>query len=191
MAAGEGAIDHVKLNEKNEIEFSVIGGGKPTGICGSGLLDTLAVLLDTGDVDETGRLTGGEDGKLYLSKEENIYVTAGDIRKIQLAKAAIAAGIGVLLHFAKIKEENVKTLILAGGFGSYMSLNSAARIGIFPKSLLPVAKALGNTAGEGAAMATGSNDIKSRLNKIYKNCDYIELSSISFFNDKFVDEMMF
>ena len=188
MAAEAGAIDHVWLSD-NKIEFSVIGKIKPKGICGSGLLDTLAVLLYTGEVDETGRLLNGN--KLWLSKEDNVYITAGDIRKLQLAKAAIAAGIQVLLHFAGIKEEDVKHLVLAGGFGSYMDLKSAARIGLFPKILLPVAKALGNTAGEGAVMAVNSGEVQARLKTIQKQCEYIELSSIAFFNDKFVDEMSF
>ena len=189
MAAENGAIDHVRLNDNKKIEFTTIGGVNPKGLCGSGLLDTLAILLDMGVVDETGRLL--DKDKFYLSEEDNVYITAGDIRKLQLAKAAIAAGIQVLLHFAGITEADIKTLALAGGFGSYMDLKSAARIGLFPKSLLPVAKALGNTAGEGAALAVDSEDVRARLKAIHSQCEYIELSSIAFFNDKFVDEMAF
>jgi len=188
MAAEEGAIDHVWLSE-NKIEYSVIGGYKPKGICGSGLLDTLAVLLCTGEVDDTGRLLNGN--KFWLSKEDNVYITAGDIRKLQLAKAAIAAGIQVLLHFAGLTVTDINNLILAGGFGSYMDLKSAASIGMFPKILLTVAKTLGNTAGEGAVMAVNSGEVQARLKTIQKQCEYIELSSIAFFNDKFVDEMSF
>ena len=187
MAAEEGAIDHVWLSN-NEIKYSIINSKKPNGICGSGLLDTLAVLLDIGAIDETGRLN---NDKFWLSKEDNAYITAGDIRKLQLAKAAIAAGIQVLLHFAGIKEDDVKHLVLAGGFGSFMNLNSAARIGLFPKTLLSAAKALGNTAGEGAIMAVNSENVRKRLKNIQEQCEYIELSSIAFFNDKFVDEMAF
>jgi len=188
MAAEAGAIDHVWRNA-NGVEFSVIGEIKPKGICGSGLLDTLAVLLCSGEVDETGRLLSGD--KFWLSIEDDIYITAGDIRKLQLAKAAIAAGIQVLLHFAGITETDVKHLVLAGGFGSYMDLQSAARIGLFSKTLLPVAKTLGNTAGEGAVLAVNSKEVQNRLKTIQKQCEYIELSSIAFFNDKFVDEMSF
>jgi len=186
MAAENGAVDHVKLEKT--ITYSVIGGGKPKGLCGSGLLDTLAVLLETGDVDETGRLN---TDKYFLSKEHNVYITAGDIRKLQLAKAAIAAGIQVLLHFAGITEADIKLLALAGGFGSFMDLGSAARIGLFPKGMLPVAKTYGNTAGEGAAIALCSDDTRSRLLKIRDKCEYIELSTMTFFNDKFVDQMAF
>jgi len=189
MAAEPGAIDHVKLGANNEILYTTIGGISPIGLCGSGLLDTLAVFLDIGAVDETGRLL--ENDKYYLTKENDVYITAGDIRKLQLAKAAIAAGIEVLLHFAGITEADVKTLALAGGFGSYMDAHSAARIGLFPKTLLGVAKALGNTAGEGAALTVGSEKAKVQLKKIREKCEYIELSSIAFFNDKFVEHMAF
>jgi len=190
MVAENGAIDHVKW--KKGIDFSVIGGGEPQGICGSGLLDTLAVLLETGAVDKTGRLL--DNNKYFLAGQEKsngVFVTAGDIRKLQLAKAAIAAGIQVLLHFAGVQETDIKHLTLAGGFGSYMDLQSAARIGLFPNIMLKVAKAAGNTAGEGAALALCSENIRIRLEKIRKNCEYIELSSMAFFNDKFVEQMTF
>ena len=188
MTASEGAIDHVKFN--NGFEFSVIGEGIPIGLCGSGLLDTLAMLLETGEVDETGRLLNKD--RFWLTQGDNgVYITAGDVRELQLAKAAIAAGIQVLMHYAGISANEIKSLALAGGFGSYMDLNSAARIGLFPKELLPVAKAFGNTAGEGAAMALRSEDTRMRLKKIRMHCEYIELSSIAFFNDKFVEHMYF
>jgi len=188
MVAENGAIDHVKWYDRPV--FSVIGSGKPRGLCGSGLLDTLAVLLDIGAVDESGRL---DKDRFWLTPEEDdgVYITAGDIRKIQLAKAAIAAGIQVLLHFAGITEADLKCLALAGGFGNFMDLHSAVRIGLFPKKLLPIAESIGNTAGEGAAIELYSSDARERLMKIKKQCEYIELSSMTFFNDKFIDQMAF
>jgi len=189
MAAIDGAIDHVWLNN-GDIDFSVIGGGKPHGFCGSGLLDLLAVMLDTGAVDKTGRLLGMD--KFYITSDfAKVYVTAEDIRKLQLAKAAIAAGIDVLLHFAKIGENDIKLLALAGGFGSYMDLKNAARVGLIPKNLLSVAKTCGNTAGEGAIMTLTHKDVFARLENIRKRCEYVELSSIAFFNDRFVEQMSF
>lgn len=179
MAAVEGAIDHVWQGQGGNIEYSVIGGGaEPKGLCGSGLLDLLAVLLETGAVDETGRLIGA-----------GIYMTAADIRKLQLAKAAIAGGIQVLLHYAGIKESDISMLALAGGFGSYLDPRSAARIGLFPKALLPVARSYGNTAGEGAVMALCDEASRATLEDIRKRCEYIELSSNALFNDKFTEEL--
>jgi uncharacterized 2Fe-2S/4Fe-4S cluster protein (DUF4445 family) len=169
--------------------YSTIGNVPPKGICGSGLLDTLAVLLDIGEVDETGRLLRKD--KFWIDEKHGIYITTEDIRKLQLAKAAIAAGIRVLLHFAEITERDIKLLAVAGGFGSSMDLRSAARIGLFPKALLPVAKSYGNTAGEGAALVLTSEESRTKLESIRSQCEYIELSSIAFFNDKFVEEMAF
>jgi len=189
MAATQGAIDHVWLGNSGKIEFSVIGSSAPKGLCGSGLLDLLATLLDMGVVDKTGRLL--DKDRYYIDEALDIFTTAEDIRKLQLAKAAIAAGIEVLLHFAGIKEDDISLLALAGGFGSYMDLKSAARVGLIPKSLLPVAKVCGNTAGEGAVKTLTCNNAYERLEKIRKHCEYVELSSISFFNDKFVDQMEF
>ena len=204
MAAVSGAIDHVKWDGR--LEFSVIGDCEPRGLCGSGLLDALAALLDTGAVDETGRLLGvdeinhkiaahidatGGKNAFRLTKGGSIYISATDIRKLQLAKSAIAAGIRTLLEHTGTAEEQVKTFILAGGFGSLMDRRSAARIGLFPNIFLPAAQALGNTAGEGAALALCSEKARAALEHIRKRCEYIELSSSSVFNKEFVEQMAF
>ena len=205
MAAVSGAIDHLKWD--NGPEFSVIGGGAAQGICGSGLLDALAILLETGAVDESGRLLGADeighgiakcinvvDGKnaFHIASEGGgVYLTSSDIRKLQLAKSAVAAGIQTLLHHAGVSEGQVRSFALAGGFGSFMDQRSAARIGLFPKSFLPVAKALGNTAGEGAAMALCSETAREALGAMRKSCEYVELSSSPVFNEQFIEQMMF
>jgi len=193
MAAVKGAINHVLLNKNGELEFSTIDNTEPVGLCGSGLVDILAILLETGTVDETGRLLEKqEDGSSAFNiNNTGVNVTAGDIRKLQLAKAAIAAGIRVLIHFAGIKESDVKLLALAGGFGSYMDLDSASRIGLFPKMLRNTAKSFGNTSGEGAAMVLNQKEVNTRLEKIRAQCEYIELSTMTFFNDNFIEQMAF
>jgi len=205
MAAVGGAISHVKWD--GELKLSVIGGVKPTGLCGSGLIDALALLLETGAVDETGRLLGADETEHGISKhieeiegrnifrltdgENGVYMTATDIRKLQLAKSAVAAGIQTVLYHAGIKEEQVTAFVLAGGFGSFMDQFSAARIGLFPKRFLPVARTLGNTAGEGAALALCSGAVREALSDIRERCEYIELSTSLVFNEQFVDQMMF
>jgi len=198
MIAENGAISRVrriadpsKPDAIGEIYFTVIGGGMARGICGSGLLDTLAVLLEAGVIDSTGRMLGADKHWLTIESESGVYITAADVRKLQLAKAAIAAGIKVLLHYAGITEKDVKTLQLAGGFGNYMDLDSAARIGLIPKRMLSVAEAAGNTAGEGAVLALLSEEARLRLKKIKDNCEYVELSSMTFFNDRYIEEMAF
>ena len=188
MAAISGAIDHVWQN--SDVEFSVIGNTAPKGLCGSGLLDLLALLLDTGAVDSTGRLIGTD--KYYLTgATASIYITGEDIRSLQLAKAAIAGGIQVLLHYAGITEKDIKLLALAGGFGSFINTKSAARVGLFPKTLLPAAKAYGNTSGEGAVQALTGENVRKKLENIRRRCEYIELSSNALFNDKFLEEIGF
>ena len=213
MAATTGAVSHV--NWDGELKLSVIGGDKPRGLCGSGLVDALAVLLDTGAVDETGRLLDRDEidhdiakyidevdgiNVFWLNKEEpgdsateepGIYVTAADVRKLQLAKSAIAAGIATLLQHSGTPVDQVEALVLAGGFGSYIDLHSAARIRLFPTSLLPVAKACGNTAGEGASLALCSEAAREQLSSIRERCEYIELSASTVFNEQFVEQMMF
>jgi uncharacterized 2Fe-2S/4Fe-4S cluster protein (DUF4445 family) len=204
MAAITGAISHVRYD--GGLRLTVIDDAPPQGLCGSGLLDTLAVLLDTGAVDETGRLldrdeidhpiasnVGKVDGKnvFWLSQTEGVYMSAGDVRKLQLAKAAIGAGIQTLLKTANISENDVKSFILAGGFGSYMDKNSAARIGLFPKVFLPVTRAMGNTAGEGAALALVSQEARQTLAAMRIECEYVELSTSPIFNEEFVENMTF
>ena len=172
------------------------------GICGSGLVDTLAMLLITGAVDETGRLLDAEDapeevrrfidkvdGKNVFRLTEDVYMSAEDVRKIQLAKSAIASGIQTLLHSAGIK--TVSAFLLAGGFGSYLDKTSGARIGLFPKEFLEVTRVLGNTAGEGAALALYSKQARAELSEIRSRCQYIELSASPYFMEQFVDQMMF
>ena len=205
MAAISGAISHVRW-ENGGLRLTVVGAAEPEGLCGSGLLDALALLLDTGAVDETGRLLdvdeyehpirehiGKVDGKnaFFLTDKRDVCLTAADIRKLQLAKAAISAGIWTLLVTENIEPEDVKTFILAGGFGSYLDRDSAARIGLFPKEFLPVTRGMGNTAGEGAALTLISEHNRELLESIRQRCDYVELSDSLVFNEQFVEQMMF
>ena len=204
MAAISGAISHVKWEA--DLELTVIGDAEPQGLCGSGLLDALAILIRTGAVDETGRLLdpdeiehdiskyiGEVDGKnvFWLCRESGVYLSSVDVRKLQLAKSAIAAGIQTLLHEAGLTESDVKRFFLAGGFGSYMDQTSAATIGLFPKTFLPVSQTMGNTAGEGSAMALISEDARKALSSMRDRCEYIELSTSLYFNEQFVEQMMF
>ncbi|MCL2080152.1 MAG: ASKHA domain-containing protein [Oscillospiraceae bacterium] len=201
MAAAQGAICSVWKEEtaKNDIDiksagikdmdYFVIGGGDPLGICGSGLIDLLAVFLDKGLVGKSGK---AKKERLYLSEEnEEIYITQADVRKLQLAKAAIAAGIKVMLHYAEVAESEIHRLAIAGGFGSTLDIVNAARVGLIPKRLRPVAKICGNMAGEGAVMALGSAEARKKMESIRERAEYVDLSANAFFNDKFVEQMSF
>ncbi len=205
MSGVTGAISKVWLEEGVPC-FSVIGGGAPQGICGSGLVDALAVLLELGAVDETGRLLDADeapegvlpyldedgDGPLFrLDAASGVAVTAGDVRKLQLAKAAIAAGIRTLLEDRGISEREVSVLYLAGGFGSYIDRESAGAIGLLPPSLLPRTVSVGNSAGAGAAAVLLSRAARAELSAIQKKCGYLELSSHAAFTNHYIDCMSF
>jgi uncharacterized 2Fe-2S/4Fe-4S cluster protein (DUF4445 family) len=205
MAAVPGAVNHV-VWEDGAVKYTTIGDAPAEGLCGSGLLDALALLIRQGAVDETGRLLSREeapgaiseylesrDGKniFRLARDCGVYMDYADIRKLQLAKSAIAAGIQTLLAHAGIGESDVRAFVLAGGFGSFMDKDSAAAIGLFPKAFLPTASAVGNTAGEGAALALCSDGARASLNAMRERCEYIELSTSPIFNEQFVEQMMF
>ncbi|UOO37664.1 DUF4445 domain-containing protein [Oscillospiraceae bacterium CM] len=205
MAAIDGAISHLKWVD-NKLELSVIGDAAPLGLCGSGLMDALAVLVHTGAVDSSGRLLfadkiegpiseliGEIDGKpvFWLSRENDVYMTRNDIRKLQLAKAAIAGGIQTLLNAAGVTAKDINSFLIAGGFGSFLDQVSAATIGLFPKEFLPYAKTMGNMAGEGAAVALCSAEARERLQKLYENIEVVELSTSKYFTLQFIEQMTF
>lgn len=205
MSGVNGAISKVWL-EDGAPRFSVIGDCAPEGICGSGLVDALAVLLKMGAVDETGRLLDADeapeavlpyleeddDGTLFrLDKASGVAITAGDVRKLQLAKAAVAAGIQTLLEDRGITEEQVARLYLAGGFGSYINKESAGAIGLLPPSLLSKTIGVGNSAGAGAVAALLSRSARAEMEEIQHKCGYLELSSNPSFTDHYIECMSF
>ena len=207
MTAAPGAISRVDW-EDGEILCSVIGGGEAKGLCGSGLIDAMALMLNLGAVDETGRMLDIEEDEgeipeealpyLFLLDEEpafrlteRVYVTQGDVRKLQLGKGAIAAGEKVLMNAYGAGCDEIGALLLAGGFGSYIRPESAARIGLIPGELLAVTKAVGNTAAQGALHALVSEDAKGRLHRLQRSMEYLELSGMASFNNAYMEKMMF
>ncbi len=169
MAGIEGAISKVWV-EGGVLKYEVIGNKEPVGICGSGILDAVAVMLKVGVIDETGVIN--EDGHEFESSireyddqpafeigTSGVLITQKDIRQIQLAKSAIAAGIETLVHECSIDCEKVDMLFIAGGFGSFINQNSAADIGLLPKCLLDRVTVLGNAAGTGASMLLLSDEM--------------------------------
>jgi len=204
MAACDGAISAVEWNG-TELNLTVLGGGEAVGICGSGLVDALAVMLELGAEAETGRLLppdeAGDAAQPYLAADEDenvsfrltdtVAVTAADVRQLQLAKAAIAAGIQTLLDDAGLDEDDVDTLYLAGGFGNYIRKQSAAAIGLLPPSMVERIASVGNTAGQGAAAVLLSEQARQELDRLPDNCRYLELSGHKKFNDFYIECMMF
>ena len=205
MPAAPGGISKVRVVD-DALELDVIANVAPVGICGTGLIDTLALGLDLGLIDETGliqdpddidgwgaELVGevGDQSAIFLSRENNVYVTQKDVRNIQLAKGAVCAGIYTLLDEYGIGVDDVDELLVAGGFGFHINVRNAVRIGLYPKELLPKARAVGNSAGEGASAVLISQEARGELAKVTQLCEYLELSLSARFNEHYVDQMMF
>ena len=119
------------------------------------------------------------------------YLTQKDIGEVQLAKAAIAAGIFLLMKRLEITEKDIKQVYLAGAFGNYMNPESAAAIGMFPAGLLSRIQPVGNAAGEGARIALLNETERKEMDRIVKNIDFVELAASPEFQDCFVDGLCF
>lgn len=205
----EGAINRVYLTDEGKIAFETLGGGRATGICGSGIIDAAALMVKIGAVDETGRLVDPDEleekwlpnldddnRKFIIDPSSGIGLTDRDIRQIQLAKAAIAAGIQTLVAKATfggshITLDDIDSAYLAGGFGTHLSPESGCAIGLMPQKLLERVKAVGNSAGAGAAMTLLDGSLRDTVGRLAKEGEYIELSSDPEFNDRYIDNMCF
>jgi uncharacterized 2Fe-2S/4Fe-4S cluster protein (DUF4445 family) len=192
LACGIGGIEGA-LCSFHQGKYDTIGGAPPRGICGSGILDITAWLLDKGIIDASGymkaRFVVEKGAKTATGK--NITVTPGDIREIQLAKAAIRAGIGILLATAGLGVDDIQNLYLAGAFGAFVNVKNAAAIGLIPRELEGRAISLGNAAGMGARNAVQSRKFEARVERIAAMATYIELSGRKDFNEAFVASMGF
>ena len=186
MSAVTGAI-----SEYNSSDYKVVGDAEPKGICGSGLIDIIAVMLDKGTLQSDGNIT--EDYIVYDGKTEQnlIALNQQDIREVQLAKSAIAAGINRMLALAGIAADDLDHVLLAGGFGNYINIKSAMRIGLLPN--LPIDKyiTIGNSAGSGAVLALKSEQFVNILEELKNKMEYIELSTDSEFSMEYAMNMFF
>lgn len=213
MGGVTGAIDSFAGGPN--FRYTVIGQARAKGVCGSGIIDAVSVLLDAGVIDETGRFADAEedndlppevssrltdiDGvRAFIlapghesSTGEAICITQKDIREIQNAKAAIAAGIETLINHSGIGYENIKKVYLAGGFGSSIHTGSASRIGLLPAALADRVEAVGNASGSGASECLLSRKMLDVARSIATKVEYIELSASSYFTEKYVDNMFF
>lgn len=185
MAGINGAVSKVWIGgESGKPAYTVIGGGAPAGICGSGLIDAVAVMLELGVIDETGRL----DGKFYIDEEHDIYISGSDVRELQLAKAAISAGILTLME---ITGRNAGKVVIAGGFGTFMNAGNACKIGLIPAVYKNKIKSAGNMAGTGAALYLLNRGLRDRVDNVTHKASYTELSGNMVFMDKFIEQMYF
>ena len=212
MRGAQGAIDKVTID--HDVHIHTIGETPALGICGSGLIDLLAGLLDAGVIDWTGliqveardSLPPALRDRVAMRGEERVFIvlrpgeagaraeivlTQDDVRQVQLAKGAIASGIAMLLHVAAVPLERVEELLLAGGFGNYLSILSAIRIGLIPA--LPVGRVryVGNAASLGAQLCLLSEAERARADTIASRIEHVSLAAHPDFEQLFVDAMNF
>lgn len=180
-----GAIDRVWLDHEI-ISVHTIGDQSAVGLCGSGLVDAIAVFLETGDIDETGAV---EKDRLPLT--DTVFLLPADIRAVQLAKGAIAAGIRTLLEQAKVSEAEIEALYIAGGFGSHLNTSSASAIGLIPRELENRVKILGNGALSGAAKMLLDRRNLAPARELAEKAVSVTLSGNSRFNAHFMEAMLF
>lgn len=195
-----GAVSGVEFRDGGFF-VRTIGGGEPCGICGSGLIDAAAALLGAGILDETGRideeraasfgvLTRAEDTSAVVLKNK-IVLTQKDLRKFQLAKAAVCAGAETLLHHSGLAAEELSETLLAGGFGSFLPAGNAAATGLLPAGCGGRTRAVGNAAGSGASMLLQSAAERRRSEELAAAAETVDLSTDAFFMERYVEDMLF
>ena len=199
MRASSGAIERLQVTNKG-IQYQTIDGAPPIGICGSGVLDTMAQLYLAGVLNKGGKMmdnhprvrSGEKQCEFLLVSEEErdgrpaIVFTQQDVRELQLAKGAIRTGIQILLEAKGRAEEEIEQVIIAGAFGSYINVASAVAIGMLPTLPLDHFRQVGNAAGMGAKLALISCGKRAEAQTIASRVHYIELATAPNFNETFI-----
>ena len=215
MRAADGAIEGMRVGAE-DLELDVIGDVEPVGLCGSGLVDSVAELVQSGLLDHSGRFVDDESAMAlhpglaprltFIGKErvfvlhwrgatgdpaESVYLSQRDIRELQFAKASIATGWHILLGEMGAEAGEITQVLLAGSFGAFLTPLSAVRIGLVPRLALPRIVSAGNVAGEGAKIAALSLRERAEARSILSEVEYVELSGRADFNDAFIDQLAF
>ncbi|MCX5683512.1 MAG: ASKHA domain-containing protein [Planctomycetota bacterium] len=212
MRAATGAIDRVDL-DGGRLVLHTIDDAPAVGLCGTGLIDAVAALVAAGVVNSTGLMqaaggsvrpalarritgTGGDTGFVLATKGETqsghpILLTQRDVREVQLAKGAMAAGIETLLAEFGAGAEDVEEVLLAGAFGNFIRPDKARAIGLIPPLPLERVKFVGNAAGAGARMLLLSRDLRRVADDVARGVEHVELSRRPDFQARFAEAMFF
>lgn len=213
MLAAPGAIDHV-YSSNGEIQITTIDNQPARGICGSGLLDAMAVFLELAAIDSSGRLADreaaselsepvarrlegqGNQRRIILSDHWGdghnvVALTQSDVRQLQLAKGAIRASIDMLLDHVGLKPEDLEEILIAGAFGNYINPDSAVRVGLLPELSPGKIRGVGNAAGAGAILALISQAERAYACRVAKSAQHIELFRQRQFQQIFAERMFF
>ena len=212
MRGAVGAIDRITID--GDVVCGTIGGAPPIGVCGSGLIDACAKMIDAGVIKASGalsretekglpdalraRLLNGPNGREFVlarreesGKDEAISLTQSDIRQLQLAKSAIYSGIVMLQRVMGIPLEAIEKLMLCGGFGNYISIDSALKIRLLPEIPVDRVTYVGNAAALGAQMALLSERERLRAFELAGRIEHVALATRPEFQEIFVDGMTF
>jgi len=184
MGSVSGAICEIQEKDDQFI-LKVLGDKEPVGICGSALIDAISLLLGRGNIEPSGYMTEA----VFLHESIGIYPE--DVRQVQLAKAAIAAGVEVLLKAANLDFNQIDAVYLAGGFGSHLNVKSAVSIGLIHEQLQEKVVVVGNTSLAGCVRFLLEEGAKEKIDGLLQDTEYIELSTNMEFNDAYIMNMMF
>jgi uncharacterized 2Fe-2S/4Fe-4S cluster protein (DUF4445 family) len=195
MRAAPGAIERVQIVQ-DQIRLQTVDDLPAVGICGSGILDAVAQLLDAGALDRTGRMdlehplvrkSDDQSEVLLLAAARSghtrdVAITRKDVNEIQLAKAAIRAGLEILLQEADLSHDDIEEIIIAGAFGTYLDVRSAIRVGMLPEIPLSRFRQVGNAAGVGAMQMLLSAQRRRLAAQLVDRVEYVELTTHPDFN---------
>lgn len=184
MGSISGAICEVEYVE-GKYKVTTIDGGDAEGICGSAIIDLVALLHKQGHIDDFGFM----EEPVMIQGDIGLYPE--DVRQIQLAKAAIMAGVDILLEAADLKHSDIDAFYIAGGFGSHLNKENSAYIGLIPQEIVGKVKVVGNTSLAGSVRYLLEKDGRVEIETICDECEYIELSTNANFNDAYVRGMGF
>jgi uncharacterized 2Fe-2S/4Fe-4S cluster protein (DUF4445 family) len=190
MPGLEGAIEDVSLNDDGTFRLGVIGGGRPDGICGSGLVDLLSELLRTGRMNSMGRFEDGVE-RVTLDADRNLYFLEPDVNELAQAKGANVAGLQVVFSQYGIQFDDIEVFYLAGGFGRHLKKSSSKRIGLIPNIPDDKIVQVGNAALEGATIALVSRTRRRELEALVRRIEHCRLETHPGFFDFFVDGCQF
>jgi uncharacterized 2Fe-2S/4Fe-4S cluster protein (DUF4445 family) len=213
MRAAPGAIEKIQIKD-GEVFIKTVDDAEPVGICGSGIIDVMAEMLGAGLINFKGRLASAEDlekihpgsplsdrlintedGRefilVYKEDGDDIVVTQKDIREVQLAKGAVAAGISIMLNRMDKKPSDIHKIIIAGAFGNFIHKESAVAIGLIPSLPMNKIVSAGNTAGAGVSMTLMSDKEMELAKSVPTRVQHIELASCSDFQDEYMKALAF
>jgi uncharacterized 2Fe-2S/4Fe-4S cluster protein (DUF4445 family) len=204
MRAAPGAVEYVTL-AGGDVRVQTIGGKPAVGICGSGILDAVAALRSAGVINRAGRLQQAHPRvqpwrrhsafvlvpAAETGNGRDLLVTRRDVNEIQLAKGAIRAGVEVLLREAGLTHEDLIDFVVAGAFGTYLDIQSAVTVGMFPPLPLSRFRQVGNAAGTGARQMLISAERRALVEEIAARMDYVELTTHAAFTDIYMTAVMF